>query len=96
MTAQGSPKVIFKRAIERGNVLIAETTAREFALNLEEALPLVLLYAACEPAKLERAALRWFGRFLAEGTEVSLLKARLALAALGSFEAASMSGRQSC
>ena len=57
MTAQGSPRVIFKRAIQHGNVLIAETTAREFALTLEEALQLVLLYAAYEPAKLERAAL---------------------------------------
>jgi hypothetical protein len=58
LTAQGSPRVIFKRAIERGNVLIAETTAREFALTLDEALQLVLLYSAYEPAKLERAALR--------------------------------------
>jgi hypothetical protein len=43
-------------------VLIAEATAREMGkLSLEEALQLVLLYAAYEPAKLERAALRWFG-----------------------------------
>jgi hypothetical protein len=63
-------------------VLIAETTAREFALNLEEALQLVLLYAAYEPAKLERAALRWFRRWLDEGKGVSLLKAQVALTAL--------------
>ena len=67
---------MFKRAIQHGNVLIAETTAREFALTLEEALQLVLLYAAYEPAKLERAALRWFRRWLDEGKGVSLLKAR--------------------
>jgi hypothetical protein len=83
LTAQGSPRVIYKRAIERGNVLVAETTAREFALTLEEALQLVLLYAAYEPAKLERAALRWFRRYLEEGTNVTLLNAQVALAALG-------------
>jgi hypothetical protein len=46
LTAQGHPRAIFKRAIERGNVTMAEATAREFALSLEEALQLVLLYAA--------------------------------------------------
>ena len=50
MTAQGHPRAIFKRAIERGNVVIAEATAREIGLSLEEALELVLLYAAYEPA----------------------------------------------
>jgi hypothetical protein len=50
----GHPRAIFKRAIERGNVLVAEATAREFALSLEDALQLVLLYAAYEPAKVER------------------------------------------
>jgi hypothetical protein len=49
LTAQGHPRVIFKRAIERGSVAIAEATAREFALTLEEALRLVLLYAAVRP-----------------------------------------------
>lgn len=82
MTAQGHPRAIFKRAIERGNVVIAEATAREIGLNLEEALQLVLLYAAYEPAKLERAALRWFARYLDEGKGVTLLEAPLALSAL--------------
>jgi hypothetical protein len=67
LTAQGPPRAIFKLAIERGNVTMAEATAREFALSLDEALQLVLLYAAYEPAKVERAALRWFRRYLGEG-----------------------------
>jgi hypothetical protein len=50
VTAQGHPSAIFKRAIERVNVLVAEATAREIGLSLEEALQLVLLYAAYEPA----------------------------------------------
>ena len=79
MTAQGHPRSIFKRAIERGNVVVAESTAREIGLSLEEALQLVLLYAAYEPAKLERAALRWFIRYLDEGKGVSLLNAQLVL-----------------
>jgi hypothetical protein len=75
--------VQFRRAIERGNVVIAEATAHEIALSLEEALQLVLLYAAHEPAKLERAALRWFRRYLDESRDVSLLQTQIALAALG-------------
>jgi hypothetical protein len=52
VTAQGHPRVIFNRAIERGNVVLAEATAREVGgLTLEEALKLVLLYADREPAK---------------------------------------------
>jgi hypothetical protein len=29
VTAPGHPRAIFRRAIERGNLLVAETTARE-------------------------------------------------------------------
>jgi hypothetical protein len=87
LTAQGHSRVQFRRAIASGNVLIAEVTAREFALSLEEALQLVLLYAAYEPAKLERAALRWFCRYLAEGKGVTLLGAHVALSALAGLRA---------
>jgi hypothetical protein len=87
VTAQGHPRAIFKRAIERGNVLVAEANAREIGLSLEEALQLVLLYAAYEPAKLKRAALRWFTRYLEEVKGVSLLKAHLALSALAELRA---------
>jgi hypothetical protein len=65
----------------------AEAAAREFALSLEEALRLVLLYAAYEPAKVERAALRWFARYLDEGKSVSLLNAQVALSALAELRA---------
>jgi hypothetical protein len=30
-TSQGHPRTIFKRALERGNLLVAEATAREIA-----------------------------------------------------------------
>jgi hypothetical protein len=83
VTAQGHPRAIFKRAIERGNLVIAEATAREIGrLTLDEALLLVFLYAEKEPIKFERAALRWLARYVTEGKAVSLLKAQLALSAL--------------
>ena len=43
-----------RRAVERGSVFQAELAVRKVGLSLEEALQLVLLYAAYEPAKLER------------------------------------------
>jgi hypothetical protein len=83
VTAQGHPRAIFKRAIERRNVVLAEMTARELGhVSLEEALQLLLLYAAHDPAKFERAAIRWLSRYLDESEGVSFLKAHLALAAL--------------
>jgi hypothetical protein len=45
------------------------------------------LYAAHEPAKLERAALRWFARYLDEGKGVTLFNAQMALAALAELRA---------
>jgi hypothetical protein len=66
---------------------MAEATAREFALSLDEALQLVLLNAAYEPAKMERAAMRWFQRYLDEGNGVSLLNAQPALAVLAELRA---------
>jgi hypothetical protein len=84
LTAQGHPRRIFAIAIERGNIVMAEATARELGrISLEEALEL----AAYEPAKLERAALRWSGPYLDEGKGVTLLKAQLALAALAELRA---------
>ena len=51
-------------------------------VTLEEALQLVCLYAEHEPAKFEKAALRWHARFVSE-RNLSLLKAQIALAAVG-------------
>ena len=50
-------------------------------LTLAEALQLVLLYAEVEPAKFERAAVRWLARYLGE-TSPTLLQAQIGLAAL--------------
>jgi hypothetical protein len=77
VTAQGHPRAIFQSAVELGNLVIAEATARELgSLTLEEALRLVFLYAEKEPIKFERAALRWLARYVTEGKAVSLHKAQ--------------------
>ena len=69
MTAEGSPGAIFWRAIQRGNVVVAEAVAREFSvLPLDFALALVYLYADKGDRRFERAALRYLERYIAEGT----------------------------
>jgi hypothetical protein len=88
VTAQGHPRAIFSRAVERGNLVVAEATARELGrLTLEEALRLLFLYAEHDPIKFERAALRRLARYVTEGKAVSLLKAQLALSALAELRA---------
>jgi hypothetical protein len=94
MTAQGHPRAIFKRAIEHGNVLVAEMTARELGrITLVEALQLVCLYAEAEPAKFERAALRWHARLVTERAP-SLLRAQVALAAQAELRTGSEAAKQ--
>jgi hypothetical protein len=89
LTAQGHPRVIYKRAIERGNRVVAEMAAREAGnLTLSEALGLVWLYAHVHDAKFERAAVKWLDRFIEERSP-SLLHAHMALAALSELRGGS-------
>jgi hypothetical protein len=57
-------------------------------VTLAEALDLVFLYAEAEPAKYERAALRWHARYVSE-TAPSLLDTQIALAALSDLRSGS-------
>jgi hypothetical protein len=69
-------------------LVVAEATARELGrLSLEEALRLLFLYAEKDPARYERAVLRWLVRYVTEGKDVSLLKVQLALSALTELRA---------
>jgi hypothetical protein len=53
LTAQGHPRAIFNRAIERGNLLVAEATLRELGRpSLLELLELTLLIAEKDSAAL--------------------------------------------
>jgi hypothetical protein len=82
MTSQGTAYGRFSRAVQRGNVLEAETAARELGnLTLADALSLCELLAARDPQRFERAARRWLQRFIEERSP-SLPELALATAAL--------------
>jgi hypothetical protein len=62
LTAQGHPRTIFKRAVEQGNLLIAEMTACEVGrLTLGEALALTALAAKQGPDRRSGYAVRCCG-----------------------------------
>jgi hypothetical protein len=55
LTAQGHPRATFNRAIERGNLLIAETVLRELGRpTLGELLELTILIAFKDPRRGRR------------------------------------------
>jgi hypothetical protein len=63
----GNPRAHFKRAIDRGNLVVAEITAREIGrINLVEALELTALLAKRDPKRHKRFASRWLWRSLGE------------------------------
>lgn len=83
LTSQASPYDRFRRAIDRGNLIEADSAARELGhLNLPDALDYCDLLARQAPERFERAALRWHGRWEAEGKPTSLGESQLALSCL--------------
>jgi hypothetical protein len=62
-------------------------------VTLAEALELVCLYAEVEPAKFEKAALRWLARYVTEA-KPSLLKAQFALSALADLRAGGVTAQR--
>jgi hypothetical protein len=83
MASQGTTHGNFQRAIHRRDVQAAELAAREMGgLSLADALSLCELLANTDPARYERAALRWLQRFIDERlpplTEVALATSALA------------------
>src|SRR5207244_2301061 len=67
MTAQGHARTIFRRAIDRKNLLTAEATAREMGtVSLGEALDLVSLVAEVAPSRFDGFARRWLARLAHE------------------------------
>ena len=83
MTAQGSPYARLRRALDRGNPTAALSTAAELPhVPLAEALEICLLLRDVEPARYERAAVRWHARFCRELPGVAIAEAELLLASL--------------
>jgi hypothetical protein len=57
LTSQGHARTVFRRALERGNLLVAEATAKEIGrISLAEALELTLLIARKDPRRHPRVA----------------------------------------
>jgi len=82
VTSQGSPYARFRRALDRGNLLEALSSASELEhVGLAEALELCLLLREKQPARYTRAALSWHGRYCRE-VDVSFEEAQAVLAAL--------------
>ena len=76
MTAQGHPRRIFATAIERGNIVMAEATARELGrISLENALALTALVAEKDPKRRSRFAVRWLRRLLEEDESLTIEEA---------------------
>lgn len=87
MTSQGSPYGRFSKALRARSLFHAELAARELGkLNLDDALELTILIAEEDPSRLERAALRWHGRFELEAPNVTLAESQVLLAALRVLE----------
>jgi hypothetical protein len=88
MTAQGHARTRFRRAIQRRNLLGAETAAREMGtVDLGEALDLVCLVAEVQPARLDAFARRWLAR-LADERSLELSELDLAITALRALPSA--------
>ena len=86
MTAQGSPFARFRRALDRGNVTEALSSASELEhVGLTEALELCLLLVEKSPKRFGRAALRWHGRYCRELRDVDLDEGLAVLATLGAL-----------
>lgn len=82
LTAQGSAYTRFRRALDRGKITEALSSAAELEhVGLAEALELCLLLADKAPQRFGQAAVRWHGRFCREA-QVDPEEAQAVLAAL--------------
>lgn len=83
MTATGSPRSMFRRAIEVGNLVVAEVTIREMGVvTLEESLELVALVAMKDPRRHGRYAAQWVRRWLDAFPDATLDDVGFAVSAL--------------
>jgi hypothetical protein len=78
-------RVTFARAVERGNLVVAEITARELGrLDLKDALELTALIAVHDRDRGRRAAMRWL-RWWLGAREPTLDETLVVVACLGAL-----------
>src|SRR5690242_8791555 len=83
VTSDGSAYARFRRALETGNELLVLGAARELPqIALDDALRIFLVLRDGDPARYDRAAVRWLGRFALEARAVTIRDLRAAAAAL--------------
>jgi hypothetical protein len=84
VTAQGHPRVIFQRAIEHGNLAVAEATLRSEIPRptLADLLDLTALIAFKQPERHTRVAARWLLRYLQAVEDATIYDATYAAACL--------------
>jgi len=86
VTSQGSAYGRFRRALDTGDAHLALAAAADLEhIGLADALELLLLMLEAEPARFERAALRWHGRYCREVSDVDLTEAQAVLACLAAL-----------
>jgi hypothetical protein len=85
LTAEEHPRSVFYRAIERGNLLVAEDAIRNMGVvKLQEALQMTALVALRERDRLDLWARRWLLRFI-EDCQPSLDEVVIAAASLAAL-----------
>jgi hypothetical protein len=80
VSIKGSPYARFQRSLQTRNLSVVLTAAAELqSIQLDDALEILLLMAAENDPRFDRAAARWVGRLLAE-TPIGLADGRCVLA----------------
>ncbi len=83
MTSEGNPYQRFRRALETGNPALVTAAALELPrVALDDALRICLVLRGGEPARYQRAAVRWLGRFALEARGATIDDLREAANAL--------------
>jgi hypothetical protein len=86
LTSQGSAYSVFKRALRRRDLAAVHAAAAELEhVPLDDAFAICLLILEQQPARYERAALRWLSRLLAERRHLALRHAELTAAYLAAL-----------
>jgi hypothetical protein len=79
VSSDGSPYARFRRALATGNEQLVTAAALELPrIALDDALRICLVLRGGDPARYERAAVRWLGRFALEARDVTIADLRFA------------------